>query len=340
MNDEQILEKFRHRVLEEWLPEYCADPARQYSPEGFRLHSLRLSAMDARDCMRAIDGGVVELTAPGRFKARRGTATEPLFWEGARKTTPRPITFWLEPAITFAALARLHFDYGWPVDLLANQPRTWAFDLAAHNRASPNSYRILGEIKKSESEAERLVQDLKRAGSASTTETILPNSARKWDALVRLRPSLLWIVGPSGFSKVYRCDFSELSTVRLEESGMDALRYEPASERCETVLEVVGEGGGYTVFRFGNEGTWRFGVSRQDVFSESSQHPPKSHETLREALDHINPGWPRLRARLVHPDYADELYDLASQRVGERAAALEQWVFARDSGGLNEHEGA
>ena len=121
---------------------------------------------------------------------------------------------------------------------------------------------------------------------------------------------------------------------------MDALRYGTSLQRLETVLDLVGEGGGYTIVRFRNEDAWRFGVSREDVFSESGHHPPESYETLREALEHINAGWPRLRARLVHSDYAAELYDLASQRVGKSAAALEQWASARDSGGLSEQESA
>ncbi len=280
-----------------------------------------------------------ELAAPGRYKARRGTATEPLFWEGARNTMPRPITFWLEPAITFAALARLHFDYGWPVDLLANQPRTWAFDLAAHDRADPNSYRILGEIKKSVKEAERLISDLTSAASGRAVESILPNSAKKWDALSRLRPRLLWVVGPSGFSKVYWCDFSVRDTVRLKETTIDALRYE-APSRSEAVLEVMGEGGGYTIIRFGREGAWRFKVSREDVFSQPGHDRVESYGTLRDALNHLNPAWPRLRARLVHPAYAAELYNLALERLGELAAALGQWAAARDGQRLSGYEDA
>jgi hypothetical protein len=225
MSDEAILETFRRRVVQEWLPVYCADPKKQYSPEGFKPGSLTISAMDARDCMRAIDGGVVQPVAQGMYRAARGTATEPLFWEGSRKTTPRPITFWVEPAITFAALARLHFDHAWPLDLLANQPRTWAFDLAAHDRRDPSTYRVLGEIKKSVREAERLERDLLSGCSDSSGKNMLPNSKKKWAALVQSKPSILWIVGPSGHSKVYCCHFSAEGQVSLAETTSDALNY-------------------------------------------------------------------------------------------------------------------
>lgn len=104
----------------------------------------------------------------------------------------------------------------------------------------------------------------------------------------------------------------------------------------EVVLEVLGEGGGYVITRFEEAGVSRFRVAREDVFSETEDRAVESYPTLREALAHINSGWPQLHARLVHPAFAAEIYELASTRLGSSAAAMEQWAAVRDAGGLNE----
>lgn len=220
--------EFNRRIRSEWLPAYCNDPKRQYSPAGFRSTPVRLSATDAEGCMRAIDLGVVKLVGHARYRAARGRATEPLFWDGLRRITPRPITLWLEPVITFAALAKLHIDFGWPVDLLANQPRSWAFDIAAHNPARPESYRILAEVKKTEVEAKRLVRDLLNAIARVGQEGMNPNSAKKWAGLAADRPPVLWIVGPAGYSRAFTCTYAEHGAAQLTEASHEVLHFDAA----------------------------------------------------------------------------------------------------------------
>ena len=228
MSPTNALDIFRLRVKEEWLRIYCSDPKRQYSPDGFKVDSIRLDASDARDCMRAIDAGVVRDVGHGRYLASRGTAAEPLLWEGLRNKAPRQITLWLEPAITFAALARLHFDYGWPLELLGNQPKNWAFDLAAHDPADPNRYRILGEVKKTAKEAENLVADLLRACGENSPVGIRKNSAKKWQGLLLAKPPTLWIIGPARYSRVFGCTYPHDGVVNLQEMTAVALRFPAA----------------------------------------------------------------------------------------------------------------
>jgi hypothetical protein len=106
----------------------------------------------------------------------------------------------------------------------------------------------------------------------------------------------------------------------------------------EIVLRLVGEGGGYTITRVDEGGAWRFAVSSQDVFSDSDERTVENYESLREALGHINTGWPRLKARRVHPAFAAEIFQLALKHLGHSAPALEQWAAARDGGGLREED--
>lgn len=104
--------------------------------------------------------------------------------------------------------------------------------------------------------------------------------------------------------------------------------------RGEIVLEVAGEGGGYSVARRRDErGAWRFALVREDIFSDADQLVPEEYESLREALKHINTGWPRLRAKQVHPEFAALVYELALARLGADAPALKQWAVARDGAG-------
>lgn len=219
------IEIFRHRVTTLWLPKYCADPKRQYSPDGFKIESIKVDSIDARDCMRAIDAGVVRDVGRSCYLAFRGEFPEPLFWEGSRKKIPRTITLWLEPVITFAALGRLHFEYSWPLELLGNQPKGWAFDLAAHNPADPKQYRILGEVKKTSKEAESLLADLKQACYEQSASSIPKNSANKWDSLLQTKPPILWIIGPGGYSRVFHCTYQSRGDVSMHETTDMALRY-------------------------------------------------------------------------------------------------------------------
>lgn len=99
--------------------------------------------------------------------------------------------------------------------------------------------------------------------------------------------------------------------------------------QTEVVLELAGEGGGYTVTRLVAGGVPLFTISCRDIFSNSDQSAI-SYASLGEAMGHLNAGWPYLRARKVHPAFAGELFQLALNILGDTGAALEQWAAARD----------
>lgn len=223
-----VTTEFTERVIGTWLPTYCHDPKRNYPLDGFRTSSIVVSEVDARDCIYAIERNVVVDQGGGRYRAARSMAFEPLFWEGLRDSVPRPITLWLEPVITFAALARLHRDHGWPKELLGTQPRTWAFDLVAHAPSNPSSSRILGEVKKSIREAESLLDDLRCLSSGGSEAAIRDNSLKKWKGLLDTKPPVLWIVGPSGYSKVMTIAYPAKGSAVLCEATSSALNYNAA----------------------------------------------------------------------------------------------------------------
>lgn len=222
-----VVQRFSERVLMDWLPTYCQDRKRNYDPSGFRAKSIKVAEVDACDCMVAIDQGIVVDTGGGRFSACRSSAQEVLFWEGRKSEVPRPITLWLEPVITFAALARLHNEYAWPKENLGMQSEGWAFDLATYESSQGHQPRILGEIKKTKSELIRLQVDLLRLSSGAAPDTVSANSRKKWDALLTARPSLLWLVGPNNESYVYAPAFSGRECT-LHEVSLSALTHSAA----------------------------------------------------------------------------------------------------------------
>ena len=138
--------------------------------------------------------------------------------------TPRRLTLWIEPVIAFAAVARLIRDHGWPPELVGTQPRSWAFDLAAHAPADRERYLILCEVKKSVKEAEALISDL---GSLSRGDdsTIKLNSRKKWNALLIEQPPILWIVGPAPFSKVFNVTYTGKTAATFEIVPGDRLAF-------------------------------------------------------------------------------------------------------------------
>ena len=123
---------FRNRVLNDLLPTYCNDPSRLWDVAGFKQDWDKIGEIDAADFLRGVDGELVKHEGRGLYRAPRSTAREQFFWPGVKKKTPRPITLWVEPIITVAVLARLHFDLGWPKELIGTQSKDWAFDVTTY----------------------------------------------------------------------------------------------------------------------------------------------------------------------------------------------------------------
>lgn len=226
--DNQIMEEhfdpvshFRKRLLSEWLPAFCNDPARGYGTAGFREDSIRIGPIDAANFLRAIEGGLVEDVGGGRYRCAQSKALEQLFWEHDARKFPRPVTLWLEPIISIATLARLHYDLGWPEGRLGMQTQDLAFDLAAYGSEEISRSLVVCEVKKSRAEIDHLIADLQHHSSVQPSRAISHsarhvNSFRKWESLRREQPAYLWVVGPEDYSSVFNLSHEEqTSTLTL-----------------------------------------------------------------------------------------------------------------------------
>ncbi len=87
----------------------------------FRSTPLHFDEEDARYFVMAWDEGFLEHVGSGRYVAPRNAACEKFFNAGAAAVVPRNFTLAQEALITVGVLARLHFEFGWPRDLLGTQ---------------------------------------------------------------------------------------------------------------------------------------------------------------------------------------------------------------------------
>ncbi len=221
-------QEFRRR-LEEWLLAYCNDPKRRYAPEGFSIGSKTVTDLDARDFLRAIDRKVVSFDAGGRFWMPQSKTHEVLFWEHSTLINPRPITLWLEPIITIAAVARRHLDYGWPAECLGMQSEDSAFDITAFKPGLFKNEYIAGEIKDSSKQLDRLLAHMNQCCAEGDVRCSAPgarkNAHRKVTGLRRCGAPLFWALGPGGDSKVFDVSYSDGGVISLNQTSEEKLRF-------------------------------------------------------------------------------------------------------------------
>ena len=220
--------KFNQRFTHDWLVPFCT--TRGYSQDGFYGRgAASLSENDARDFMESVDHGLV-VHQGGFFTAPQSKAKEQIFWEGDKQSVPRKITLWLEPIITIGALRRLQRDFGWTVDFLGLQSKTWAFDLVAYKPTDINAEHLVCEVKKSARELDLLINFmLKHLNSASNIEQTFKgaerNAFKKVMALRSSESKVFWALGPNRYGYVFtllRCPNNTLQLLPADEFALQA----------------------------------------------------------------------------------------------------------------------
>ncbi|ANL87028.1 hypothetical protein [Rhizobium phaseoli] len=202
--------KFLELLHTELIPQYCDHPSRGWGRAGFIDNSALVSEADACDFLRAIEGGLVRHVGRGLYSAPKSSVKEQFFWEFKKNLVPRTFAISLEPIITLAAFARLHFEYGWPAELIGTQSKKWEFDLVAYPQQDAENESIAAEIKKSAKEVEKLVEhitSLSGAGMVDVTgNAVMRNSIKKYNGLVERGASVFWIVGPAKLNYVFKVE--------------------------------------------------------------------------------------------------------------------------------------
>jgi len=179
-----------------------------------------------------LDTGLVDHTGRGLYRAPRSRACEQFFWEGIKAVTPRSITLWIEPIITVAVLTRLHFDLGWPKNLMGTQSPDWAFDVVAYRDNDLLNEFLACEVKKSPKELDELIELMTRFGTESlaSTEGLRGkerNAHRKVKALRVRHAPYFWAVGPEKYTHLFRVAYGADDVVTFREVPLDDIAYNP-----------------------------------------------------------------------------------------------------------------
>lgn len=238
-------------LIKELLKEFCDNPDPSLGVDGFRDTSSKVSMHDKDDFVRAIRAGLVRSVRSGLYRAPQSCASEQFFWSGRKSISPRRITLWLEPIITVATLARLHFELGWPPENLGTQSLHWGFDLCAYEEpladAGPatSAMVIAGVIKKSRDEIEDLLDLMTRFGAgeklASVPTSRERNAHRKVDEIRRLRARYFWAVGPDRMGHAFAVRYGPSDEIQLDLVPEGQLRFLATRGRTFTAKERAGE---------------------------------------------------------------------------------------------------
>jgi hypothetical protein len=224
---------FKDRIMGDLLPMFCNDPSRAWGCEGFKEDWRKVTERDAADFLLALDAGLIAHQGRGLYRAPRSLASEQFFWSGSKSVSPRPVSLWVEPIITVAALSRLHFKWGWPRELIGTQSRKWEFDVTAYRSADLSNEYLACEVKKTLREQNELIELMQRFSIdpypgdalASSKEK---NAYRKLKGLHARRAAIFWAAGPDGTSEVFRVTYNNGDKVVLEPACEDALTYPDA----------------------------------------------------------------------------------------------------------------
>ena len=210
--------EFRRRVIEQYLPAWCASyppPAGPFDPLNFVVHddwSFPTPGI-ARWFLTAIDEGVVEATEHGGFLLGESWPDGIFDRRGSKDLHPqdRPLALRRESILEVGAVGMLAHRYGWPAERLRFQPDP--LDFCAYADDERLEMVIAGEAKQYQPEAEELAEDVKVCGALGTHDEAecwrlrdIPkaknrNHHRKYEGLVNLRPRIFWIVGPEAFAR-------------------------------------------------------------------------------------------------------------------------------------------
>lgn len=231
VNKLDVIEEFKQRLLSDWLPTFCNDEHRRFLVEGFKLESIKISAHDAYDFMRAFDHNIITDTGGGRYRMPQSKAFEQIFWEHEKTIFPRPLTLWLEPIITIAAITRLHLVYGWPLQYLGTQSAKWEFDVIAFKPADTVNEFIAGEVKKTSKEVDKLINQMIEIGSDGSLQNNVvlesrKNAHRKCLGLLRCKAPYFWAIGPDNDSRLFKVLYQTDGIIKLDSIPTDNLYWE------------------------------------------------------------------------------------------------------------------
>ena len=180
---------------------------------GAPLSSPDVGWLDATHFHRAVECGLAEIDHDGSYRVVADPATN-MFSRGRSDSGhPIPVIETPEHIIGLATMARLHLDFGWPKECLNGHPHESSFSIVASVFPKSSSVHIVCDVRKTVDELVRLVASVmvicrKMPLTSSQASDEDECSARRWLRIFqRDRPSLFWVIGPSGAGIVYQLSY-------------------------------------------------------------------------------------------------------------------------------------
>jgi hypothetical protein len=206
-----LIEFCRPRGLDPSLVDYTNEPWSQRDIDDF---------MSSTEIFQSVGGGV--------FRWNRGHSLISLFGHGSKGANPRPPTLARESLTAMGSVAYLHYQLGWPLDLIEVETKGYVFDFAAYQPVSSSEDHmvIAGEAKSSATEAEAWLRLLRACAElpAHALDTHAnpraANAHKKRVGLDAERPEYLWLVAP-GFRLWVACSY-EGSQIVLASGASEA----------------------------------------------------------------------------------------------------------------------
>lgn len=213
------------------IPEYRDGTFAPEESAIFQPSPQSINELDARNFLLAWHAGFVRYVGRGSYKTARSGSVERFFNAGSKNATPRTFRLAHEAFINVACLARLHFEFGWPAELLGTQSINYAFDLVAYLPAHNTEY-IACEVKKTASEVDRLITQMRvfcapqyQAMDEVGMTGVEINSFRKVRGLRQRQASIFWAVGPGGMSEVFAMSYGDDGNIDLASIDETALQF-------------------------------------------------------------------------------------------------------------------
>jgi hypothetical protein len=210
-----------HHIVRDLAKRYAADKGLQTSPIDLPAKFL---ADEALHFLRAFDAGIVkigpigECSLPGVHRATRNP-TQPCLI-GYLKTKGTIYFPWREYITQVGALARLVLDYGWPLELVALDPRAGqTFDVAAFSSVKKEAHMIVAvETKKTPKELASLLGQMMTASNGRIPATLSKarDGEKKYRGLLVEEPPYFWAVAPSrsvAYSVTYEREHAKLTEI-------------------------------------------------------------------------------------------------------------------------------
>lgn len=223
------------KILRNFLiPEYCQGAFFKSVPAYFRETSRMFSEDDAANFVRGWEAGLIAHIGGGKYKSARNGPAEKFFNSDGKTLSPRTFALAQESVITIAVLARLHFEFGWPKELLGTQSIDGAFDAVAFLPGFQTEH-IACEVKRTAGQVDKMVVEMQRFCEPEYRDDRSPavksseiNSLRKVDGLRRRRAAIFWAVGPGGVSKVFLVSYGQDGGIVITPDSEAALTYQAA----------------------------------------------------------------------------------------------------------------